>query len=137
MDVTLVLLVCCAAVVLTSATLPCESGNTLYNGICLPVQWPPRIELSRSYTQPGYIDNPPAVINIDTGRQLFVDNFLIDSNASKNIETAYHTPQYRQDNPGGEIVDIYCLTEEGCCVLDVHFVAVALLVYCFCGASSS
>eukprot|EP00041_Stephanoeca_diplocostata_P033012 m.1077431 g.1077431 ORF g.1077431 m.1077431 type:complete len:124 (+) comp24251_c0_seq37:414-785(+) len=89
------------------------------------------------YTQPGYIDNPPAVINIDTGRQLFVDNFLIDSNASKNIETAYHTPQYRQDNPGGEIVDIYCLTEEGCCVLDVHFVAVALLVYCFCGASSS
>ena len=53
-------------------------GETLYNGITLPDQWPPDVWTLTLDPVP-YLDHPPAVISIDVGRQLFVDDFLIDS----------------------------------------------------------
>lgn len=52
---------------------------TLYNGISLPDEWPPRdIDTgSRDPLPVPYLQAPPAVIPIDVGRQLFVDDFLI------------------------------------------------------------
>jgi len=54
-------------------------GETLYNGIVLPEKWPPngKERLPLDPMQVPYLDNPPAVIPIDLGRQLFVDDFLI------------------------------------------------------------
>ena len=52
------------------------SGETLYNGIKLPEQWPPRVDkLTREPMPVPYLENPPEVIVIDVGRQLFVDDF--------------------------------------------------------------
>jgi len=53
--------------------------EVLYNGIVLPSEWPPRITdpKSRSPREVPYLEHPPRVINIDVGRQLFVDDFLI------------------------------------------------------------
>lgn len=59
-------------------------SEPLYNGITLPQTWPPRtIDLNNSapVTVP-YLQNPPAVIDIDIGRQLFVDDFLVDTSVS-------------------------------------------------------
>jgi len=72
-------------------------GETLYNGIVLPVIWPPRNEY-----RPGepmvvpYLSNPPPVIDITTGRQLFVDDFLIESNTLKRT---WHQPLLHSNNP--------------------------------------
>ena len=57
-----------------------NAGELLYNGIRLPKQWPPR-DLDPQSREPmpvPYLDSPPAVIRIDVGRQLFVDDFLIE-----------------------------------------------------------
>ena len=57
-----------------------EGGETLYNGIELPDQWPPNVQKLTLDPMPvPYLDLPPTVIPIDVGRQLFVDDFLIDS----------------------------------------------------------
>src|SRR5829696_3101485 len=59
-----------------------STGEILYNGIRLSRPWPPRL-LSLTTDPPPpppYIDNPPSVIPIDVGRQLFVDDFLIEEN---------------------------------------------------------
>ena len=68
--------------VMEESSSMCE--HRLYNGICLPQQWPPRFPTttglpSRKPQVPPYIKSPPAVINVSLGRQLFVDPFLIDS----------------------------------------------------------
>ena len=53
--------------------------EVLYNGIALPSPWPPyRRQLERDPQFPPYLMRPPAVIPIDVGRQLFVDDFLIE-----------------------------------------------------------
>ncbi|HEX7282747.1 MAG TPA: hypothetical protein VF239_11870, partial [Vicinamibacterales bacterium] len=53
--------------------------ETLYNGIVLPQPWPPRRQqLSPTAVRPPYLSSPPGVISIDVGRQLFVDDFLIE-----------------------------------------------------------
>lgn len=62
-----------------SPRLPSCAGEMLFNGICLPLLWPPRVELSREPPTPRYLSAPPAVIRIDLGRQLLVDDFLIAS----------------------------------------------------------
>ena len=47
-----------------------------YNGIVPPRVWPPQhIEPDESLLPVPYLNNPPSVIPIDTGRQLFVDDF--------------------------------------------------------------
>lgn len=76
-----------------------EDPNLLYNGIKLPGTWPP----VRSYTSdlengmsPFYLVNKPDTINIAVGRQLFVDNFLIENT---NLTRKFHYPEYHPSNP--------------------------------------
>src|SRR5438105_6076834 len=68
-----------AAAALGSLASGEETGETLYNGIRLAAQWPPKLkELPTTPITPPYLDKPPTVIPIDLGRQLFVDDFLIE-----------------------------------------------------------
>ena len=62
-----------------------ESGELLYNGIRLPSDWPPKGIDPGNYEPMDvpYLRNPPAVIPIDVGRQLFVDDFLIEKTSLK------------------------------------------------------
>src|SRR5690242_9802525 len=50
----------------------------LSNGIALPAGFPLQRIATQSYQIPSYLTNPPAVIPIQVGRQLFVDDFLIE-----------------------------------------------------------
>ena len=78
-------------------TIP--SGEILYNGIALPSEWPPRWSAT---TQEGrirrvpYLEERPEVVPIDIGRQLFVDNFLIEGT---NLKPTFHLPEYHPANP--------------------------------------
>lgn len=58
-----------------------NTGEVLYNGITLPEQWPPTTmgNYGTDEMPVPYLDSKPEVININTGRQLFVDDFLIQS----------------------------------------------------------
>lgn len=73
-------------------------AQTLHNGITLPEQWPPRrLEPTTRMEMPvPYLENKPTVIPINTGRQLFVDNFLINET---NLKSVYHTPNFYAKNP--------------------------------------
>ena len=82
---------------LVAGAAPAPARETLYNGIALPDEWPPRSE--RVTREPGrvpYLAEPPAVIPIDVGRQLFVDDFLI---ATTNLHRTFHQPEYHRANP--------------------------------------
>jgi hypothetical protein len=71
--------------------------ETLYNGIELARPWPPvRRELSAIPQRPPYLASPPAVINIDVGRQLFVDDFLIEESS---LHRTFHQAEYHAVNP--------------------------------------
>jgi hypothetical protein len=73
-------------------------GERLYNGIVLPAEWPPRT-VDPQDTAPmavPYLDAPPRVIPIDVGRQLFVDDFLIDRS---NLTRVFHRPEKYRGNP--------------------------------------
>lgn len=73
------------------------AGEILYNGIRLPDQWPPkRPPLRREPMPVPYLENRPALVPIDIGRQLFVDDFLIDETTLKRV---FHLPEYQPDNP--------------------------------------
>lgn len=82
-----------------------EEGETLYNGLRLPSPWPPRDHLLSPDPPPPppYLTSPPAVIPIDVGRQLFVDDFLIhQTDLQRTFHlTTYHpaTPVLRPDRP--------------------------------------
>jgi hypothetical protein len=89
-----------AAAALTT-TLPLKGaepeGELLYNGIRLPAPWPPRIQdVPAEPVKPSYLTNPPAVIPIDIGRQLLVDDFLI---ADTTLRRTHHRPVYHAKNP--------------------------------------
>ena len=72
-------------------------AETLYNGIQLTSPWPPqRLSLPTTAVLPPYLADPPAVIPIDVGRQLFVDDFLIEENL---LERTYHQATYHSGNP--------------------------------------
>src|SRR6202035_1162225 len=73
-----------------------SGGQVLYNGIVLPKVWPPVQSPTQSYQVPPYISNPPAVIPIDVGRQLFVDDFLIQSSTMARTQ---HQPVLYSGNP--------------------------------------
>jgi len=78
--------------------VPAQSGETLCNGIRLPSVWPPR-EITFSpdpLTTPSYLLSPPPVIPIDVGRQLFVDDFLIEATT---LRRTFHSADYYSDNP--------------------------------------
>ena len=75
-----------------------EDGRTLHNGIVLPEQWPPQMVddgVRREMPLP-YIENKPAVIPINVGRQLFVDDFLI---AETDMHRECHKANFYSGNP--------------------------------------
>ena len=73
------------------------AGKALYNGILQPETWPPRIEeLPRDPVTPPYLKSPPEVVPIEVGRQLFVDDFLIDHTTLKRT---FHQATYYEQNP--------------------------------------
>jgi len=73
------------------------SGTTLYNGIRLADPWPPRHRTFASTpVTPPYLVDPPAVIPIDLGRQLFVDDFLIEETT---LTRTFHRAEYFHGNP--------------------------------------
>jgi len=75
-----------------------SATETLYNGIQLPCEWPPRYVPvpTREPMMVPYLFNIPDVIPIDVGRQLFVDDFLIEPNTL--IRTC-HQAEYYPGNP--------------------------------------
>jgi hypothetical protein len=79
-----------------------NGGPVLYNGIQLPAAWPPLNSPSQTYTVAPYLVNEPAVIPIDLGRQLFVDDFLIaDTNLTRVQHQAVMYPGNPVLTPGG------------------------------------
>ncbi len=73
-------------------------GERLYNGIVLPDRWPPEnIDPRDTAPMPvPYLDARPPVVPIDIGRQLFVDDFLIEST---NLTRTFHLPEKYSGNP--------------------------------------
>jgi hypothetical protein len=72
-------------------------GELLYNGIRLGTPWPPRKTLSLEPPPlPSYLVSPSEVIPIDVGRQLFVDDFLIENTTLTRV---YHQAQYHPAGP--------------------------------------
>jgi len=84
-------------IVATGAVSPARP-ETLYNGIQLPAEWPPRHQpvTAEPPAPPPYLVSPPAVIPIDLGRQLFVDYFLIEDT---NLRRHFHKAQPYAANP--------------------------------------
>ncbi|WP_009963924.1 hypothetical protein [Verrucomicrobium spinosum] len=74
------------------------AAEKLYNNIELPDVWPPRNMDARSPEpmQVPYLRHPPQVIAIDVGRQLFVDDFLVEST---NLKRTFHTAKKYEGNP--------------------------------------
>ena len=77
------------------------AGETLYNGLCLPKAWPPRFDPeakpAAEYFRAPPAATPPAVINITVGRQLLVDDFLIEK--MHGLERQQHQPEWVDENP--------------------------------------
>lgn len=73
-------------------------GELLYNGIQLPEVWPPQYMMPDSYDPMPvpYLALPPKVILVDVGRQLFVDDFLIEYT---NLDRKFHRPVKQINNP--------------------------------------
>ncbi len=74
-------------------------AERLYNGIELPSAWPPAYgveRLSGPNSNPHYLRNPPKVIPIDVGRQLFVDDFLI---AQSDCRRIFEKPNMHPNSP--------------------------------------
>ena len=77
-----------------SAAAPPE---VLYNGIRLGVPWPPQLKYPDEVpVVPAYLTDPPAVVPIDVGRQLFVDDFLVEETT---LIRRFHRPAYHPSNP--------------------------------------
>jgi hypothetical protein len=74
-----------------------DQPATLPNGIVLPRVWPPRRgEWIGAPETPPYLQSPPAVIPIDVGRQLFVDDFLIEESA---LYRRFHAAAFHDASP--------------------------------------
>jgi hypothetical protein len=75
-----------------------KSNEILYNGITLSKKWPPR-NLDDSSWDPmpvPYLENTPKDICIDVGRQLFVDDFLIEDTT---LARCFHKAKLHEINP--------------------------------------
>ncbi|QDS87065.1 hypothetical protein EC9_12410 [Rosistilla ulvae] len=75
-----------------------NQGELLYNGIQLPRDWPPgdADPKDASPLAVPYLEFPPETIVIDTGRQLFVDDFLIENTTLKRT---WHKARKYEGNP--------------------------------------
>ena len=74
------------------------SGEILYNGIELPPTWPPQ-NIDQNSREPlvvPYLELPPEAICIDLGRQLFVDDFLIETT---NLPRTFGKPRLHPSSP--------------------------------------
>ena len=77
--------------------LRAASPEVLYNGIRLGSPWPPRLKYPDEHpVLPPYLLDPPAVVPIDVGRQLFVDDFLIEETT---LVRTWHRATYHPANP--------------------------------------
>src|SRR5436189_6037508 len=87
-------------IILVAALLVAQDApqaETLYNGVRLPSPWPPKAaDLSKPLETPPYLQTPPAVIPIDVGRQLFVDDFLV---AETTLRRTWHAAKYHLKTP--------------------------------------
>lgn len=76
------------------------AGEVLYNGIVLPDQWPPTRSAeafkNREPQPVPWLKEAPAVIPVDVGRQLFVDDFLIESTT---LQREFHSAEMYRGNP--------------------------------------
>jgi hypothetical protein len=73
------------------------SPEVLYNGITLGTPWPPRRRFPDEHpVLPPYLADPPRVIPIDVGRQLFIDDFLIEETS---LTRSWHAATYHPANP--------------------------------------
>jgi len=76
---------------------PDYGGEFLYNGIRLPRDFPQGNDLNTDEPPPvPYLLDRPKLVYIDTGRQLFVDDFLVESS---DLEREYHYPVKYEGNP--------------------------------------
>lgn len=75
-----------------------EDSRILYNGIELPATWPPQggDVLSTEPMKVPYLADPPKVIPIDVGRQLFVDDFLVEHT---DLRRKFHAAEKYAGNP--------------------------------------
>jgi hypothetical protein len=86
-----------AALGLGPQGLHAAEEEVLYNGIRLPSPWPPVLkDVPKDPATPPYLKSPPAVIPIGLGRQLFVDDFLIDRTT---LTRTHHRPTYHAKSP--------------------------------------
>lgn len=87
-------------------------AQTLHNGIKLPDVWPPRqqVPLERKEMPVPYLSDKPEVIPVNTGRQLFVDDFLI---AESSLQRTFHNPDFYEGNPVLEPTEEWEKTIEG------------------------
>jgi hypothetical protein len=74
------------------------TGELLPNGIRLPSPWPPRPPAPDHSPPPApaYLASPPEVIPIDLGRQLLVDDFLIQETTLRRV---FHLASYHPESP--------------------------------------
>lgn len=78
-------------------SLPDSTAADTYNGILVPQDWPPRDILPGDDPLPvPYLSSPPPVIPIDTGRQLFVDDFLIEKTSLRRV---FHAAKVHEAAP--------------------------------------
>jgi hypothetical protein len=68
-----------------------RGDETLYNGIRLRSPWPLPGSIGPEPMPVPYLADPPDVIPIDMGRQLFVDDFLIEKT---DLTRTYHRAEY-------------------------------------------
>ena len=73
-------------------------GERLYNGIVLSTNWPPQTVDTADWSPMSvpYLEEPPENIFIDIGRQLFVDDFLIETTT---LQRVYGSPEKYAGNP--------------------------------------
>ena len=93
---TLVLILMFAAVCVMQASAQSDSLMVLTNGVRVPAEWPPKVEMNYAPMPLPYMDCRPEVIPIDCGRQLFVDDYLIEENTLQRVA---HTPKKVDFNP--------------------------------------
>ena len=90
-----------------AALIGSSSAETLYNGIVLPLAWPPNhttLTNRTSLSEPWYTTaaGHPAAVVVDVGRQLFVDDgFLLDG--SSNSTTIFHAPTLAEAPAGTHV----------------------------------
>jgi hypothetical protein len=74
-----------------------QTPQVLYNGITLGMPWPPARRFVDDHpTRAPYLADRPAVVPIDVGRQLFVDDFLIEQTT---MGRAFHNATYHPASP--------------------------------------